>query len=119
MSTAARQHQNEALRLHFYTVAVRPPATATLHTAARHVKELADMSGLTDVMMERIRARAHDLQLDSSVRLTGDAQALAQKGIFFMQAPARFADDIRGLDGIQSVDTPLNKRKTHPRRVSR
>lgn len=117
MSTALRQHQTEPLRLHFYTVALRAPATPL--QAARTASQLADMTGLTDAMMERIRARAHDLQLDESVRLTGDAQALAQKGIFFMQAPARFADAVRGLDGIKSVDTPLNKRKTHPRRVSK
>lgn len=111
MSTALRQHQTDPLRLRFYTVAVRPPAP----TPAQSV----DLRLLTDVMMQRIRARAQDMLVDQSVRLTADSSALASKGIFFMQAPARFAEDVRHLDGIQSVDVPANKRKSHPRRVSR
>ncbi len=109
MSTALRQHQTDPLRLRFYTVAVRPPAPA----------QSVDLRLLTDVMMQRIRARAQDMLVDQSVRLTADSSALASKGIFFMQAPARFAEDVRHLDGIQSVDVPVNKRKSHPRRVSR
>ncbi len=116
MSTALRQHQTEPLRLHFYTVAVRPPAAAAVLAAP---EGKVDLRLLTDAMMQQVRNHAQDMLLDNSVRLTADTSALAAKGIFFMQAPARFAENVRNLDGIQSVDTPLNKRKTHPRRVSR
>lgn len=116
MSTALRQHQTEPLRLHFYTVAIRPPSAAAVENAPAG---MVDLRLLTDAMMQQVRARAKDMLVDQSVRLTVDQTALAQKGIFFMQAPARFAEDIRHLDGIKSVDTPLNKRKSHPRRFSR
>ncbi len=116
MSTALRQHTSEPLRLHFYTVAVRPPAAEAVNAAPAG---MVDLRLLTDAMMQQVRAKAKDMLVEESVRLTVDASALAQKGIFFMQAPARFAEDVRNLDGIQSVDTPLNKRKSHPRRFSR
>lgn len=116
MSTALRQHQTDPLRLHFYTVAVRPPAADIV---AQAPAGMVDLRLLTDTMMQQVRAKAKDMLVEESVRLTVDASALAQKGIFFMQAPARFAEDIRQLDGIQSVETPLKKRKTHPRRFSR
>lgn len=116
MPTALRQHQSETLRLHFYTVAVRPPSA---NAVAQAPAGLVDLRLLTDTMMQQVRNRAHDLLLDHSVRLTADPTALAHKGIFFMQAPARFAEDVRNIDGIHSVVMPLNKRKSHPRRVSR
>ncbi len=96
----------EPLRLHFYTVALHPVTSG-------------DLRGATDAMIARLRARAEAQKLEQSVRITADGQALAQKGIFFLQAPARFADDVRATEGVKSVDTPLNKRKSHPRRVSR
>lgn len=116
MSTALRQHQTDPLRLHFYTVAVRPPSAEAV---AQAPAGMVDLRLLTDTMMQQVRAKAKDMLVDQSVRLTVDQTALAQKGIFFMQAPARFAEDVRHLEGIQSVDTPLNKRKSHPRRCSR
>lgn len=114
MSTALRQHQTEPLRLHFYTVAIRPPLHAETTSDSK-----VDLRLLTDAMMQQVRSKAQDMLIDHSVRLTADTSALAAKGIFFMQAPARFAEDIKNLDGIQSVDAPMSKRKTHPRRVSR
>lgn len=115
MTAPLKQLPSDSIRLNFYTVAVRPPAADAVAAAA---PGLVDLRLLTDTMMQKIRARAEDQDLAGAVRVTGDAQSLSQKGIFFMQAPARFADDIRLLDGIQSVDTPLNKRRP-PRRVAR
>lgn len=96
------------LRTHFYTVALRAPAGDALPANV-------DMRLLTDGMMQRIRAHAQEKLVDGIVRLTADGQSLAQRGIFFMQAPARFAEEIRNLDGIKSVDMPL-KPQRHPRR---
>lgn len=113
--TALLKQQPDSLRLQFYTVAVRPPAAAAVAAAA---PGLVDLRLLTDSMMQKIREHALAHQLDEAVRLTGDAQSLSQKGIFFMQAPARFAEEIRTLEGIQSVDMPL-KPSRQPRRAAR
>lgn len=97
-----------SLRTHFYTVALRTPD-------GRDLPANVDMRLLTDGMMQRIRQHAQDKLIDGIVRLTADGQSLAERGIFFMQAPARFAEEIRNIDGIKSVDMPL-KPQRHPRR---
>ncbi len=115
MTAVLKQHPSDSLRLQFYTVAIRPPAAAAVAAAT---PGLVDLRLLTDMMMQKIRDYALTQQLDAAVRLTTDAQSLSQKGIFFMQAPARFAEEIRTLDGIASVETPL-KPSRQPRRAAR
>jgi hypothetical protein len=115
MTTAFKQHSSADLRLQFYTVAVRSPADIDSMKPAR--PGVVDLRLLGDAAMQRIRAMAENCQLANAVRITGDTKMLAEKGEFFMQAPARFADDIRQLDGIKSVKTPLNPRR-QPRRAA-
>lgn len=97
-----------SLRTHFYAVAVCAPAARAL--AAGNI----DLRLLTDGVMQRVRERAANMEMLDTVRLTSDAQTLSRQGIFFMQAPAQFADAIRAIDGVKSVEMPLKQRQ--PRR---
>ncbi len=93
------------LRTHFYTVA--------LYTGKNRA---ADLAGVTEQVMAKIIERAQAQSLADSVQLTADGQGLSRKGIFFMQAPARFADEVRMLDGVGSVETPIKRGAQRPRR---
>lgn len=98
----------QPLRTHFYAVAVCAPAARAL--ASGNV----DLRFLTESVMQRILDRAQDMQMTDAVRLTSDRQTLSKQGIFFMQAPAQFAEGLRGVEGVKSVDMPLKQRQ--PRR---
>lgn len=93
------------LRTHFYTVALY---------AGRN--KACDLASATEQVMAKIRDRAQAQSMADSVQLTADGQALSRKGIFFMQAPARFADEVRMIEGIGSVDMPIKRGAQRPRR---
>ena len=93
------------LRTHFYTVALYAGKSKTM-----------DLADVTEQVMAKIRDRASAQSLADSVQLTADGQTLSRKGIFFMQAPARFADEVRMIDGIGSVEMPIKRGAQRPRR---
>jgi hypothetical protein len=96
------------VRTHFYTVALK---------TGRSTKK--DFTAATEAMMASIEELARATDIAAHVTLKTDGEALTKLGIFFMNAPERFAEDVKNIDGIKSVEKPATKKKasgTQPRR---
>ena len=66
-----------------------------------------------DFPPERIRELAREEGYSPSVRIKFDDGALGKLGIFFMNAPEKFAAKVKKIEGIHSVEKPT-ERKTSP-----
>lgn len=82
-------------RQHFYSVSIRTDGrqknkdhTSTTKKKVTEIKNLAASMGFDDVTVKM------------------EDETLAKLGIFFMQAPERFAEDVKNIDGIKTVEKP-------------
>ena len=83
------------VRTHFYSVAVKTP---------RGKKK--DLTTDTEKMMDSIRELALEKRVSTHVKLKKDDESLAKLGIFFMNAPERFAEEVKTIPGIKYVEKP-------------
>lgn len=89
---------NEKAKSYLYSVSVRPKYSRRNDFSAEIKKASAD-----------IRQLARDEGYAPGVRIRSDDGALARLGIFFMNAPEKFAAKVRRLPGVQSVEKPSEK----------
>lgn len=92
--------QPSKVRTHFYSVAI---------ATGRSRKK--DFTAQTEKIMGEIEALAEAQALTAHVTLKKDDESLAKLGIFFMNAPERFAEEVKGMDGIKSVEKPAARNK--------
>jgi hypothetical protein len=91
---------NDASRPYLYTVGIAVGAPCPR----------ADFSAVTDKMVSRIQAYAASSDFAEKVKLTADTGSLRRQGIFFLHAPARFAAEVRTMDGIRYVEPPAARK---------
>lgn len=93
---------NEKAKTFLYSVSVRAKYsrktdfTEDMQAAAKSIKELAEEEGCA-----------------SKVKISFDDGSLNKLGIFFMNAPEKFAAKVKKLDGVQYVEKP-SERKAVP-----
>ncbi|MEZ0226291.1 MAG: hypothetical protein ACAH83_17170 [Alphaproteobacteria bacterium] len=90
---------NEKAKTFLYSVSVRPKYsrktdfTGDMNAAAKLIKELAEEEGCAN-----------------KVKVSFDDGSLNKLGIFFMNAPEKFAAKVKKLDGVQYVEKPSDRK---------
>ncbi len=100
MSNDARKDFNDKAKCYVYSVGLR----------AKGSRAKTDITEDVKAMMRRIREMAKTAGLENQVRVKNDDGTLGSRGIFFMHAPAKFAAQIRKLDGVHYVERPSEQR---------
>lgn len=91
---------NKEARCYLYSVGLR----------AKGSRAKSDMTRQVKAMMRQIAALAKAEGIDAYIKLQNDDGTLGSRGIFFMQAPAKFAAQIRKIEGIYYVERPSEQR---------
>ena len=99
---------NEKAKTYLYSVSVRPKYSRRDDFSAEIKQATAD-----------IRQLARDEGYSPGVRIRSDDGALAKLGIFFMNAPEKFAALVRKLESVQSVEKPAEKTATRKTRAAK
>lgn len=94
------EHRQQKLRTHFYSVAIQ---------TGRARKK--DFTAATEKVMTAISTYAQEQGVADQVTLKKDDEALTRLGIFFMNAPERFAEAVKGMEGVKSVEKPKPRNK--------
>lgn len=104
----AMSQKPSKVRTQFYSVAVK---------TGRSRKK--DFTAETEKAMEHIRALAASRDMEGHVKLKKDGEALTKLGIFFMNAPERFAEEVKTLPAIKSVEVPPTRKKPAAKKAGR
>jgi len=91
---------NDKARTYLYSIGIR----------AKGSRSKADATADTEAMMKRIREIARDAGIQNCVKVQADDGTLGKRGIFFMNAPAKFAAQIRKIEGVHYVERPSEQR---------
>ena len=91
---------NDKARSYLYSVGIR----------AKGSRSKADASTECVRAMKQIREMAKEAGLQNVVKVQADDGTLGRRGIFFMNAPAKFAAQIRKLEGVHYVEQPSEQR---------
>ena len=102
MASKPSKDFNDKAKSFLYSLSVRPKYSRRTDFSA-DIKQAA----------ERIRELAREEGYSPSVRIKFDDGALGKLGIFFMNAPEKFAAKVKKIEGIHSVEKPT-ERKTSP-----
>jgi hypothetical protein len=90
---------NEKAKTFLYSVSVRPKYsrrtdfTGDMQAAARLIRELAEEEGCA-----------------AKVKVQFDDGSLNKMGIFFMNAPEKFAAKVKKIEGVQYVEKPSDRK---------
>lgn len=90
---------NDKAKSFLYSINVRP----------KYARK-KDFSDDTAAMAARIRQLARDEGFERMVKVKFDDGSLNKIGVFFMNAPEKFAAKVKRLEGIQSVEKPTDKK---------
>ncbi|MBI1214375.1 MAG: hypothetical protein GC185_00985 [Alphaproteobacteria bacterium] len=93
-----KQDFNEKAKSYLYSINLRPKYSRK-----------KDFSEDIREMAARIRQLARDEGYGRMVRVKFDDGSLNKIGVFFMNAPEKFAAKVKKLDGIQSVEKPTDR----------
>jgi len=91
----ARKEFNDKARNYLYTVSVRPKYSRK-----------SDFSDDIQEVASKIRELAREEGYDRAVRIKYDDGSLNKVGIFFMNAPEKFAAKVKKIEGVQYVEKP-------------
>lgn len=91
---------NDKAKCYVYSVGLR----------AKGSRAKTDITDDVKAMMRRVRDMAKNAGLDGEVKVKNDDGTLGSRGIFFMHAPAKFAAQIRKLEGVHYVERPSEQR---------
>lgn len=86
---------NEKAKNYLYTVSVRPKYSRK-----------TDFSEEINETARQIRELAREEGYDRAVRIKMDDGSLNKVGIFFMNAPEKFAAKVKKIEGVQYVEKP-------------
>lgn len=86
----------EKAKTHLYSVSVTPKS--------------APGGDAADDVLEKIRALAEKEGVAEDIKLRSDDGSLKSRGIFFMNAPEKFAAKVKKIKGVKSVDKPGGKK---------
>lgn len=100
MSERPSKSFNDKAKTYLYSIGLR----------AKGSRSRADATAETEAMMKKIRGMAKDAGLQDCVKVQADDGTLAKRGIFFMNAPAKFAAQIRKMDGVHYAERPSEQR---------
>lgn len=98
--TSPSKDFNDKAKCYIYSVGLR----------AKGSRAKTDITDDVKAMMRRVREMAKNAGLDGEVKVKNDDGTLGSRGIFFMHAPAKFAAQIRKLDGVHYVERPSEQR---------
>lgn len=100
MSNRPSKAFNDKAKTYLYSIGIR----------AKGSRSKADATEETQSMMKRIRDMARDAGIQDRVKVQADDGTLGKRGIFFMNAPAKFAAQVRKIDGVHYVEQPSEQR---------
>jgi len=100
MSERPSKTFNDKAKTYLYSIGIR----------AKGSRSKADATDETKAMMRHIRDMAREAGLQACVKVQADDGTLGRRGIFFMNAPAKFAAQIRKIDGVHYVERPSEQR---------
>jgi hypothetical protein len=90
---------NEKARSFLYSVSVRPKYSRK-----------TDFSEDISATAERIKSLAAEEGCSDKVKIQFDDGRLNKLGIFFMNAPEKFAARVKKLEGVQYVEKPSDRK---------
>lgn len=100
MTQDPRKDFNDKAKCYLYSVSLR----------ARGSRAKTDITDDVRAMMRRVREMAKSAGLDEQVKVKIDDGTLARRGIFFMHAPAKFAAQVRKIEGVHYAERPSEQR---------
>lgn len=100
MATKPSKDDKSKVRSHFYSVSIK--------TDARSRKK--DHTATTEKKIEEIRNLAASAGFEDMVKIRQDDETMTRLGIFFMNAPEKFAEKVKRLEGIKQVERPAEKK---------
>lgn len=103
--SAARAFNDKA-RAYLYSVGTSP----------RGANRKTDCTDDAHNTAQRIRHLAESFGQAAEVSVTFASDTLTRQGIFFMNAPAKFAAEVRRMDGVHYVDRPAPRNKCAARK---
>jgi len=99
MTVKPEKKSKTALRKQFYSVSVMP------------VKSRQPGQQRTEKVMDEVQALAAAKGFDD-VTVRTDGESMTRLGIFFMSATEAFADEVRKLASVKSVEKPIEKKSS-------
>ena len=100
MSQNPSKDFNNKAKCYLYSVGLR----------AKGSRAKTDITEDVKTMMRRIRDMAKSAGLDQDVKVKLDDGTLARRGIFFMHAQAKFAAQVRKVEGVHYAERPSEQR---------
>jgi hypothetical protein len=94
-----RKEFNEKAKTFLYSISVRPPYSRR-KDFSDDIKETAEL----------IKELAVEEGCEKMVKVQFDDGSLNKAGIFFMNAPEKFAAKVKKLDGVQYVEKPSDRK---------
>lgn len=96
MASKPSKDEKSKIKSHFYSVSLR--------TSAKTRKK--DNTADTKKKITEIKALAAAQGFEDDVKINSGDETLARLGIFFMNAPEKFAEKVKKLEGIKEVEKP-------------
>lgn len=90
---------NDKAKSYLFSVSVRP-----------RYSRRTDFTDDIDAVVKQIRELAREEGYERSVRIKLDDGSLNKIGIFFMNAPEKFAAKVKKMEGVQYVEKPAERK---------
>lgn len=91
---------NDKAKTYLYSIGVRAKGSRSKADATEEVQQ----------MMKHIREMAREAGIQDRVKVQADDGSLGKRGIFFMNAPAKFAAMVRKIEGVHYAEQPSEQR---------
>jgi len=103
---APRKDFNEKAKKYLYSISVKPERARK-----------SDYTAPAQSMADKIRDLATEEGYEEAIKINIADKSLARLGIFFLNAPEKFAAKVKKLDGVTAVEKPSpRKKKTSSRK---
>lgn len=97
---APRKDFNAKARKYLYSIGIKPKGSRK-----------ADFTAAARAMAKQIEDLAAEAGYEEAVKINIDDKSLARLGIFFINAPAKFAAKVKDIEGVQSIEKPSPRKK--------
>lgn len=100
MATKPRDDKEKSkIRSHFYSVSIKTDKSRKKDNKVETEKKIGE-----------IKTLAASAGFEDAVKIRQDDETMLRLGIFFMNAPEKFAEKVKKLDGIKQVTKPAEKK---------
>lgn len=98
----------KSIKTHFYSVSIKTNAKSRKDSTADTKKKITE-----------IKALAASAGFGDEVSIRQEDETMSRLGIFFMNAPEKFAEKVKKLEDIKQVAKPAGRKKSAPKKGRR